>query len=171
VFVGLSETIEIGCIFVATVFGWSSGSSSSAIFEEIFPVCKFPGRFVRSAKSVDLRFDYLALVGVVRGVFSVVHTKKLAGIVVRVARLQGALPARGLTAKIWHSRGVLVYVIVDAFGDFEAFAEFQEFVNGSLDWFESMHNHFLLPPVGDAKVKMFCDFVVIEFVRRTLFVK
>ena len=96
-FEGFREAIEMIGIFVVvgTILVCSIWSSSRIVLKEIFPVREFLGRFVRSSKSVDLRLDYLALVGVVGGVFSMVQAKILAGIGSRVARLRGALPARG----------------------------------------------------------------------------
>ncbi len=100
-----------------------------------------------------------------------IHAKKLAGIGDRVARLRGALPARGWTAMIWHSRWFFVCIVIDAFGNFEALTEFKKFINGTLNGFESMHDHFFLPAVRNAEIEVFLNFVVVEFVRISLVVK
>lgn len=105
IFDSFSKTVEGVGVFIGAIRCCSI--SSSIVLEKILFVGIFFGRFVRSPKPVNLRFDYLALVGVMGDIFSMVHAIKFAGIGIRVARLRGALPARGWTAMIWHSRGFL----------------------------------------------------------------
>ena len=101
-----------------------------------------------------------------------IHTVEVpTGIVLRVTLLRAALPLRGSTASLGHSRGFLVGGFIDLLSHFQALTELKKVIDRFLDRFKAVHDHFLLPAVGNAEVQMFHDLIILEFVCRSSLVE